>query len=121
MDKDLAEFIESSFDSVWSLELLLALFRQPERVWTAEELIAELRSSQVVVRKSIETLLASGLIVAENGEAVRYGPASADQGSLVARLEEEYRIRPAAVRSLIVRSPADKLRIFANAFRIVKD
>lgn len=121
MDKDLAEFIESSFESVWSLELLLALYRQPERVWTAEELIAELRSSHVVVRKSIEILLASGLIVAESGDAVRYGPASADQARLVANLDEEYRIKPAAVRRLIVRSGADKLRVFANAFRIVKD
>jgi hypothetical protein len=121
MEKDLAEFLQDSFGSVWSLEILLVLHRQPERVWTAEDLIAELRSSQVVVQQGIDNLLAAGLIVAEDGGAVRYGPASAGQDALVRRLEDAYRVKPAAVRRLIIQSPAEKLRTFADAFKIVKD
>lgn len=121
MEKDLAEFLQDSFGSVWSLEILLVLHRQPERVWTAEDLITELRSSQVVVQQGIDNLLAAGLIVAEDGGAVRYGPASAGQDALVRRLEDAYRVKPAAVRRLIIQSPAEKLRTFADAFKIVKD
>jgi hypothetical protein len=121
MDSDLAEFVEYSLDSVWSLELLLALHQQRERVWSPDELIAELRSSHVVVRRSIETLIASGLIITEEDGGVRYGPASADQDAFVARLAEAYRVKPAAIRGLILRSSSDRLRTFSNAFKIMKD
>lgn len=121
MEPDLVEFLHGSFRSVWSLELLLALHGQPQRVWTPAELIAELRSSEAVVRQGIDDLLAAGLIVVEGDQDVRYNPASADQGALVERLAEVYRVRPSAVRRLIVQRPAEKLRDFVEAFRIVKD
>jgi hypothetical protein len=120
MDSDLIAFVEDSFGSVWTLELLLALLRSPERVWTSEELIAELRSSELVVRQGLDNLLAAGLILIEEG-GVRYGPASLDQDALVRRLEEVYRRRPGAVRRQIIQSPAEKLRSFSDAFRIIKD
>lgn len=121
MDSDLVDFLQDSFGSVWSLEILLALYREPKRVWTADELITELRSSEVVVRQGLGGLLAAGLIVAEEGERVRYGTASADQDRQLARLAEAYRVKPGAIRRLIVQSRADKLRIFSDAFRIIKD
>lgn len=120
MDRDLATFLEDSFDSVWSLEILLVLHRQPERIWTDKDLINELRSSQLVVRQGLDNLLAAGLILLED-EGVRYGPASEDQDALVRRLTEAYRTKPGAVRRLIVQSPAEKLRSFSDAFRIIKD
>jgi len=120
MDSDLIAFVEDSFGSVWSLEILLALLRAPERVWTSEELISELRSSQLVVRESLENLLAAGLILLEEG-GVRYGPASMDQDALVRRLDEVYQVKPGAVRRQIIQSPAEKLRSFSDAFRIIKD
>ena len=49
MNSDLIEFVEMSFGSVWSLELLLLLYRDPPRKWTSGELVHELRSSEVVV------------------------------------------------------------------------
>jgi hypothetical protein len=52
--------------------------------------------------------------------AVRYGPASREQDSLVAQLEEEYRKTPAAIRRLILQNPVEKLRTFADAFKLKK-
>jgi hypothetical protein len=121
MQADLAEFLEYSFGSVWSLELLLVLHRDPKRGWTSRELVDELRSSEVVVGQSIENLLASGLIVIEGEGAVRYGPASRQQDELVRRLADEYRIKPAAIRRLIIQSPAEKLKTFADAFKFTRD
>lgn len=121
MDRDLVEFLQDSFPSVWSLEILLALFDDPTRVWMAEQIIEELRSSQVVVRQGLDSLLAGGLIVEEEDGGVRYGPASPGQHHLVERLSEEYRIKPGAIRRLIVQSPAEKLRTFSDAFRIIKE
>jgi hypothetical protein len=120
MNSDLIEFVETSFGSVWSLELLLLLFRDPQRHWTYGELVHELRSSEVVVAQSVERLMAAGLAVAEADGAVRYGPASREQDSLVAQLEEEYRKTPAAIRRLILQNPVEKLRTFADAFKLKK-
>lgn len=121
MDNELIEFIECSLESVWSLELLLTLRQQPHRSWSADELIADLRSSRVVVRNSIHKLLASGLVVMDEHDSVRYGPASADQERLVGELAEAYRVRPAAIRRIILRNSSDQLKTFVEAFKIIKD
>lgn len=121
MDKNIAEFVQYSFGSVWSLELLLVLYRHSDRSWPPDQLIAELRSSHVVVQQGINNLLASGLIVIETDGSVRYRPASQPQDELVKRLEQAYLVKPAVIRRLIIQSPAEKLKTFANAFRVVKD
>lgn len=120
MNSDLIDMVEGSFGSVWALELLLVLYGQPERVWSPEELVRELRSSEVVVAQSIDNLITCGLVLVEDGGRVRYGPASKAQDKLVHELENEYRKKPAAIRRLIIQNPADKLKTFAEAFMIKK-
>ena len=121
MDRELVEFIQDSFGSVWSLEILLALHREPGRSWPPGQIIDELRSSQAVVKKGLEDLLAAGLILTEEDGSVRYGPASPHQDQLIQHLAEAYRIKPGAVRRLIIQGPSEKLRTFSDAFRIIKD
>jgi hypothetical protein len=70
MNSDLVEMVEYSFGSVWALELLLLLHRNPDRAWPTSDLVRELRSSDVVVAESIERLVASGLVVVD-GDSVR--------------------------------------------------
>jgi hypothetical protein len=77
------------------------------------ELIADLRSSEVVVARAIEDLLAAGMILVEEDAGVRYRPASADQDRLTRLLAEADRVKPGAVRRLIEQS--------SDAFRIIKD
>jgi len=117
MKSDLVELVEYSFGSVWALELLLLLHRNPDRAWLPEDLVRELRSSHVVVTESIERLVASGLVLID-GDAVRYGPVSPEQNMLVRQLDEAYRTKPAAIRRLIVQGPAEKLKSFSDAFRL---
>ena len=121
MDRVLTEFIQDSFRSVWSIEVLLTLHWDAGRAWDPRELIADLRSSEAVVGRAVEDLLAAGMIVVEEDGSVRYRPASADQDCLTRLLAESYRVKPGAVRRLIVQSSNEKLRNFADAFRIMKD
>lgn len=116
MDPNLAELIESSFDSVWSLELLLMLRARGDRTWTVEELISELRSSELVVSQSLARLQMAGLVADEGGGRVRYAPASRQLDDLLIKLDEEYRSRPALIRRLIVARPQAKLQSFSDAF-----
>lgn len=118
MKSDLVEFIEYSFGSVWTLELFLLLCGNRERQWRADELVRELRGSEAVARESIDRLVATGLVLAEEDGAVHCAHVSHEQDALVRQLEEEYRKRPAAIRRLIVRGPAEKLKSFSDVFRL---
>lgn len=120
MDKDVSEFLQDSFQSVWSLELLLVLQGQSDRSWTPQQLIAELRSSEAVIQQGIKDLLAAGLILTEGGDQVRYGPASDTLRSIVPRVIKTYQVEPSNVRRLIVQGSSEKLRNFSDAFRIVR-
>ena len=117
MDSDLSEFVQGSFGSVWSLELLLFVYRGQDRCWTTDELVGELRTSEIVVSESLSSLITAGLIVAESDNSVRYRTASPDQDDLVRRLESEYGRKPAAIRRLILNNPNRKLQSFLDAFQ----
>lgn len=115
--EELADFIRSSFRSVWSLELLL-LIKREDRPWTIAEIVAALRASELVVTKCIESLTAAGLVAPESEQEIRFLPASGDLRKLVDETEALYAKQPDAVRRLIIASPAGfSLTDFANAFR----
>ncbi len=120
MDRDLQQLIESSIDSVWTLEVLLLLHAARERSWTVRGLTDDLRSSELVITQSIAILRTAGLVVEDADGAVRYRPAAQNLDALVARLGEEYRSRPATVRRAIVAPQNTKLQSFSDAFLLRK-
>lgn len=117
--EELARFIESSFRSVWSLELLL-LLKKERRVWTRDELISTLRASELVVSQALESLVTAGLATIDDG-GVMFMPASESVAALVEQTEALYAVKPDAVRRLIVTSPTSGITAFADAFRLRKD
>jgi hypothetical protein len=121
MNRDLLEFVQSSFRSIWSLELLIYLRGHPERAWSQEELVRELRGSLPVVEQGTAMLQAAGLVAAHADGGVRYAPASPDLDRLAADAERAYREKPSEVRRAILAAPSDKLQSLADAFRIRKD
>ena len=116
---DLSSFIGSSFRSVWALELLLLMKREP-RVWSGDDLISTLRASELVVNKAVDELVAAGLLAGE-GSGVRYMPVSKDMAGHVDEVERVYSARPNAVRRAIVSASASGATAFADAFRLRKD
>ena len=121
MESDLLDFIQSSFKSVWSLEVLIFLQNHPDRPWTPDELVRELRGSGPVVDQSLTALQAAGLIVGDIDGAVRFLPASPDLIRLAKAVERAYSDKPGAVRRAILSAPNDKLQTFADAFKLKKD
>ena len=115
-NQDLLRFITSSFRSVWALELLLVLKRDP-RLWQQAELVATMRASELVVSKALDSLLAAGLASLE-GSGARYMPANEDVADHVERSEAFYAARPDAVRRAIVSASSGGLSAFAEAFRL---
>ena len=116
---DYEQFLRDNFKSVWSLELLLHLEAERERSFTPSELVEALRASKGIVEQSLGSLVASALIVVEEGGRVRYAPADPRLRRMVLRIREEYVLRPDSVRRTIVASAASAA--FADAFRLRKD
>ncbi len=116
---DVTRFIRASFRSVWSLELLCLLRRDPDRTWSHDEMVTALRGSDLVVRQSLDALLAVGLVVAEDDGSARYQPVAADLDGLVAAAEALYVRSPDAVRRMIV--GGRDLAAFSDAFRLRRD
>jgi hypothetical protein len=119
-DSEFVELIESCFDSVWSVELLLLLRSWPERDWTTADLVTELRSSELVVAQSVHALIGAGLAVEDETGFIRYSAIAPELDAFVARLEHEYRTRPNHVRRIIVGRSNSKLTSFSDAFLLRK-
>jgi len=116
---DLLRLIGSSFRSVWALELLLLLKRDP-RPFPREELISTLRASDLVVNKALDELVAAGLVALEDDGAT-YMPVGEGTAKQIDEVEKLYAARPDAVRREIVSATSSGATAFADAFRLRKD
>lgn len=116
---DLLRFITSSFRSIWALEVLLLLRREP-RSWSHGDLVSTLRASDLVVSKALDGLVAAGLASVEE-KGASYMPANDQLEECVDQLEKLYAARPDAVRRVIISAAASGATAFADAFRLRKD
>lgn len=117
--EDLIRFIESSFRSVWALELLLILKRE-KRTWPSVELVSTMRASELVVSNALDALVSAGL-VSVDGKGATYMPINDGVANCVDELEKLYSARPDAVRRAIVSASGRSATAFADAFRLRKD
>lgn len=115
-DEEVLRFIAASFPSVWALEVLLILKREP-RVWTNAELVAALRASDLVLIKAVDALVAAGLASTDE-QGVCYRAANEDGARCVEQVEQLYRARPDSVRRAIVSARSRSASAFADAFKL---
>jgi len=115
-DPDVLSFIREHIRSVWALELLLRLKDDPERCWTADELVEAMRASHALVDDNLAALMSAGLVVPDDRGCFRYRPAAAALATLCDELEETYRVRPVTVIRWIS-APVARLKSLADAFK----
>lgn len=120
MNQEVARFIQSSFRSVWSLELLL-LLKRAAGPHSRDELVTAMRSSELVVAQALDGLVAAGLALVDDEGRARYAPLSDDIARLVGETEAMYAGRPDTVRRLIIAASTPGIAAFADAFRLGKD
>jgi hypothetical protein len=119
-EAELAQFVREHVRSVWAVELLLLLKRDPERRWPPEALTAELRASASLVVDNLQRFERSGLAMRDEDAGWRYAPASPVLAELADRLERAYRERPVSVINLIA-APPDPIQGLADAFKFRGD
>lgn len=104
--------------------LLLAAAAEAGKVWTAKDLAQQLRIDEAWVDGQLRAMGTRGLVrVTDGGPAAEflYEPRTPELRDTVAELALAYADRRVTVIGLIFSKPVDKLRSFADAFRIRKD
>jgi hypothetical protein len=118
-DADLSAFVREHIRSVWALELLLLLRRDPDRCWAPADLVLELRASQMLVVDNLQRLEHAGLVVPDEAGCFRYAPVNPALAVVCDALDAAYRQRPVAIVNMIARSGS--LQSLADAFKFKGD
>ena len=116
-----AEFIKASFRSAWTMELMCFLMKNQERTHTHREMIDELRASNLIIRRSVATLTAAGLLIVDEDGAARYAPLNAELAEFAESAKALYATSPDAVRRIIVTAAHPSLTAFSDAFKFRED
>ncbi|WPU63856.1 hypothetical protein [Peredibacter starrii] len=95
------------------------LFSSPEKKWDAQHVSKELRSNVTAATIQLEDLEQKGLIKVDEKRFFFYSPK--EHHELIKTLFILYHDKPVAVVTCIYDKPQDKLKSFANAFKIKKD
>lgn len=110
-------FIEGHIDSVEQLEVLLLVRARSDKEWSASEVADELRIDPGSAEQRLEDLAAVGLL-AGSSPTFRYAPANAELAARVDELAGMYQTHRVAIIAVIFSRPSERIRSFADAFRI---
>lgn len=121
---ELCRFIQDTIPSIETAELLLCLARHPEKAWSPEELVREIRPTVMTAaaaRKCLATFSQQGLVAEKPDSRVQYRPRSAALEGAVRALAKAYNERPVTLVRRIYSLRDRKIQSFADAFKIKKD
>lgn len=120
LSDDALIFLQHSIKTVWTLEILLILRRDPGQAWNSDELIRESRSSTLILQEALANLQKAGLIETDEDQRIRYHSATPALERLVAEIVSAQARRPAAVTKALLSVSSDKVQNFVGAFRVGK-
>ena len=119
----LRAFVSEHIHSLVELEALLLLFNHRDRAWSASDIARELRIARSSPQRELDGLCARGIVQCTGGNdpVYRFTPGNSQIEATIAQLATVYPERRVSIIGLIFSKPADKLKTFADAFRIRKD
>jgi hypothetical protein len=119
---ELKRFLDEHIESLGALETLLLLRNGRERDWEVAEVAKELYITTNMCALQLADLTRRGLVVAApDGTRYRYGPVDAARDQLIGDLAAVYTQRRVTVITLIYSKPQDRVRTFADAFRLRRE
>ncbi|MFY9695144.1 MAG: hypothetical protein WA776_02070 [Xanthobacteraceae bacterium] len=117
-EDEIVTFVQGAISSLCALELLLLLRGQRQRPLHTEEAVRELRSSELAVAQALDRLKRSELIEDNGDGSYRYQQSSPQLDAICERLQSLYARKPLKIINAILSAPDEKLRTFAEAFRL---
>jgi hypothetical protein len=116
---DLRDFIFAHIESIAHLEALLLLRENPGQDWTAERAAQRLYIPVDKAARALGSLAESGFL-ALGQQGYRFSCHTGALEEMVSRLAQTYREKLIPVTNMIHAKP-NRIREFANAFRLRKD
>lgn len=122
ISEDLKKFIREQIQTVSRLEVLLLLHRSQSRSFTTAEVANELSFESDVACEQLAALATIGIFAQSEVDksTYRYDPADEALHSMVDQLALAYSRQRVPIFSLILTEPADRIRLFAEAFRLIR-
>jgi hypothetical protein len=120
LTEELAEFIRRNIPSIYVLEVLLLIAKNPERRWTVNSVDTELRSNHFLVTNALNHLTNKKLIEFD-GDCYFYRPTS---GSENENIKLVIKLATTHFNKLVTAVYSDKIhkiQSLADAFKIKKD
>ncbi len=125
LPEDVCHLIESSVPTIDALELLVFLARNANKQWTSVEIVYAMRPT--VIRESAVkeclTLFESRALVSKTHDGLfQYRPPASELENSVSALIKAYNEHPVTlIRAVYAIAETERVRSFADAFKIKKD
>lgn len=122
ISQGLKKFIKEKIQTVLRLEVLLLLHHQQTRSFTVAEVANELGFEKEDVNGQLTALETIGVVVESNPDKhrYRYQPVNEALRSMVDQLAVGYSKQRVPILSVILAEHTDRPRLFAEAFRIIR-
>ena len=111
--------VDLYIDNLDSLEVVMLLFREQARAWTADQVATRLKISARVARRELERMNTRGIAVL--GDAFRFDGSDPDRAAAVARVAAIYGTRRIELINYVASQTLKRIQSIADAFRIKKD
>ena len=121
ISESLKRFLREEIQTVFRLEVLLLLYRNRPRGFTAADVANELGFDSDLAQQQL-TKLANLELVESNPEehTFKYGPVNAAHGSMIDQLAASYSRQRVPILSVILAERPDRTRLFSEAFRMIR-
>jgi hypothetical protein len=118
--QEVQRFIAETIDAAEQLDILLLLYRNPDRAYSALEVSQAVFTVASAATLRLEGLVARGLLASSGtaDPAYRYQPASPELAARVDQLATVYQANRVGVIQLLFSRPPDPVQTFADAFRL---
>jgi hypothetical protein len=118
----LKSFVKAQIQSVFRLEVLLLLHGGQTRSFTAADVANELGFEPEVAHEHLEALTRNGLLSRSGNDELkyRYDPVGQQEAIMVDELAVAYTRQRVPILSLILAPGTDRIRRFAEAFRVIR-
>jgi hypothetical protein len=119
--EDLLDFLQTTIGSIWALELMLTIRRQPLATWTPAALTAEMRANLQLVSDILRRFERAGIVVAAEPGHWIWRAATPELDRLADAAAAAYARTPLRVTRAIADSSNRRIKQFADAFRLRPD
>lgn len=120
---EIKQFIGRYIRSISHLEAMLFLYKRKGHEFSYDAIASELRTNPEYAKQQLEELANSGLLrrCPKTADCYLYEGGSPDLDEVLQQIDSDYSRHRLAIIDLLYNQPLDKIKSFADAFKIKKD